>query len=95
MQLLFCLITLQNLILTFKKIIKKAETEKDLGNDAYKKKDFETALKHYEKAAELCPTAITYLTNQAGDSFFNNQLCFFYAREYCNIFIILKNSGLF
>ncbi len=44
----------------------KAETEKDLGNDAYKKKDFDTALKHYQKAAELCPTVITYLTNQAG-----------------------------
>jgi len=76
-------------------IPKKAETEKDLGNDAYKKKDFETALKHYEKAAELCPTVITYLTNQAGDSFFDNQLCRFFTREYYNIFMYLKNSGLF
>jgi tetratricopeptide (TPR) repeat protein len=43
-----------------------------LGNEAYKKKDFETALKHYEKAAELCPTVITYLTNQAAVYFEQN-----------------------
>jgi tetratricopeptide (TPR) repeat protein len=45
---------------------RQAETEKDMGNDAYKKKEFEKALSHYEKAAELDPTNITYLTNKAG-----------------------------
>jgi tetratricopeptide (TPR) repeat protein len=44
---------------------KSAEREKELGTDAYKKRDFETALIHYKKAAELCPTVIAYLTNQA------------------------------
>lgn len=47
---------------------REAEKEKELGNEAYKKKDFETALKHYEKAAEVDPTNITYLTNKAGMS---------------------------
>ena len=45
----------------------KTEAEKDLGNEAYKKKDFETPLKHYEKEAELCPTVITNLKNLAGN----------------------------
>ena len=44
----------------------KAEKEKELGNEAYKKKDFEAALKHYDKAAELDPANITYLTNKSG-----------------------------
>lgn len=34
-----------------------------MGNEAYKKKDFEEALKHYNKASELVPTEITYLLN--------------------------------
>lgn len=45
---------------------REAAKEKDLGNDAYKKKDFETALKHYDRASELEPTNITYMTNKAG-----------------------------
>ncbi|CAG0895523.1 unnamed protein product [Cyprideis torosa] len=43
---------------------KEAEEQKELGNAAYKKKDFETALKHYQKAAELDPSELTYLSNQ-------------------------------
>nr|KAG5687174.1 hypothetical protein BaRGS_033061 [Batillaria attramentaria] len=43
----------------------KALEEKEKGNAAYKKKDFETALSHYEKAFELDPTNITFLTNRA------------------------------
>ncbi|CAH0581632.1 unnamed protein product [Chrysodeixis includens] len=39
--------------------------EKDLGNDSYKKKDFENALKHYQKAKELDPSDITFYTNMA------------------------------
>ncbi|KAF6779875.1 hypothetical protein AHF37_00657 [Paragonimus kellicotti] len=42
-----------------------ALSEKDLGNAAYKNKDFELALKHYDKAIELEPTCITYYTNKA------------------------------
>ncbi|KAK6636150.1 hypothetical protein RUM43_009802 [Polyplax serrata] len=44
---------------------REAVKEKALGNEAYKKKDFETALKHYFKAIELDPTEITYYNNVA------------------------------
>ncbi|CAH8652939.1 unnamed protein product [Heterobilharzia americana] len=43
----------------------EADVEKDKGNIAYKKKDFETAIGHYDKAIELDPTCITYYTNKA------------------------------
>ncbi|CAG8485006.1 3046_t:CDS:10 [Acaulospora colombiana] len=42
-----------------------ATKEKDLGNAAYKKREFEKALEHYDKAWELDPTNITILTNKA------------------------------
>lgn len=44
----------------------QAEAEKEKGNEAYKKKDFETALNHYNKATELDPVNMTYYTNRAG-----------------------------
>ncbi|XP_058484018.1 stress-induced-phosphoprotein 1 isoform X1 [Solea solea] len=44
---------------------RKALKEKELGNAAYKTKDFETALKHYEEAIKLDPTNMTYISNQA------------------------------
>jgi Flp pilus assembly protein TadD len=44
----------------------QALAEKDLGNQAYKKREFETALTHYSKAYELDDTNITFLTNKAG-----------------------------
>ena len=40
--------------------------EKDLGNTAYKNKEFEAALEHYGKAIQLDPTNITFYTNKAG-----------------------------
>jgi stress-induced-phosphoprotein 1 len=40
--------------------------EKDLGNEAYKKKDFVMAHKHYDKAIELEPTNVTFYNNKAG-----------------------------
>ncbi|GFO25980.1 stress-induced-phosphoprotein 1-like [Plakobranchus ocellatus] len=42
----------------------KALEEKEKGNAAYKKKDFETALKHYDAAFQLDSTNITILTNK-------------------------------
>ncbi|KQJ83806.1 hsp70-Hsp90 organizing protein [Brachypodium distachyon] len=42
-----------------------AQKEKEAGNAAYKKKDFETAIEHYTKAMELDDEDISYLTNRA------------------------------
>ncbi|XP_053703062.1 stress-induced-phosphoprotein 1 [Synchiropus splendidus] len=39
--------------------------EKELGNIAYKKKDFQVALQHYEEAIKHDPTNMTYISNQA------------------------------
>ncbi|KAM8834908.1 stress-induced-phosphoprotein 1 [Synchiropus picturatus] len=42
-----------------------ASKEKELGNIAYKKKDFQVALQHYEEAIKHDPTNMTYISNQA------------------------------
>ncbi|XP_059811281.1 stress-induced-phosphoprotein 1 [Hypanus sabinus] len=60
---------------------KKALKEKELGNEAYKKKDFATALKHYDQAAEHDPTSMTYLTNKAAVYFEQSE--FDKCRETC------------
>ena len=44
---------------------KKAEAEKAQGNDYYKKKDFENALKYYQNAIDLCPDEIVFHSNKA------------------------------
>lgn len=44
---------------------KQARKEKEQGNEAYKKREFDKALQHYNKAVELDPTDMTYLTNIA------------------------------
>ncbi|XP_014250313.1 stress-induced-phosphoprotein 1 isoform X2 [Cimex lectularius] len=44
---------------------KAAKVEKELGNEAYKKKEFEKALEHYNKAREIIPTDITFYNNIA------------------------------
>jgi len=44
---------------------KQALQEKDLGNEAYKKKDFEAAITHYKKAIEFDPDNMTFFTNLA------------------------------
>jgi len=49
--------------------IQQSLDEKALGNAAYKKKDFETALSHYDKAFELDGKNITFLTNKAAVHF--------------------------
>ncbi|KAI0052564.1 TPR-like protein [Auriscalpium vulgare] len=42
---------------------KEAEAEKKLGSEAYKKRDFETAAKHFAKAWDVWPKDVTFLTN--------------------------------
>lgn len=51
------------------KVKKEAEAEKKIGAEAYKKRDFDTAVQHFEKAWEIWPKDITYLTN-AGAAYF-------------------------
>ncbi|XP_048585983.1 stress-induced-phosphoprotein 1 [Nematostella vectensis] len=48
---------------------KKAMEEKELGNAAYKKKDFDTAHKHFNNAKELNPDNMTFYTNNAAAFF--------------------------
>lgn len=43
----------------------QAQKEKEAGNAAYKKKDFEPAIQHYSKAIELDDEDISFLTNRA------------------------------
>ena len=45
---------------------KVAEAEKKLGAEAYKKRDFATAITHFGKAWETWPKDITFLTNLGG-----------------------------
>lgn len=42
-----------------------AQKEKEAGNAAYKKKDFDAAIAHYSKAIELDDEDISFLTNRA------------------------------
>ena len=43
--------------------------EKELGNAAYKKKDFAVAIEHYDKAIELYDGDISFITNRAAVKF--------------------------
>lgn len=45
---------------------RKAEAEKEKGNEAYKNKQFEQAITHYNAAMELDPNNIVYLLNRSG-----------------------------
>lgn len=45
---------------------KEAEVEKQKGSEAYKKRDFDTAVKAFERAWEVWPKDITFLTNLSG-----------------------------
>ncbi len=47
----------------------EALREKQLGSDAYKKRDFENAEKHFATAWDKWPKDITFLTNLAGECF--------------------------
>lgn len=45
---------------------KEAEIEKQKGSEAYKKRDFETAAAAFQKAWDVWPKDITFLTNLSG-----------------------------
>jgi hypothetical protein len=45
---------------------KGAEAAKKAGNEAYKKRDFQTAAENFQKAWDLWPKDVTFLTNLAG-----------------------------
>ena len=47
----------------------EAKKEKELGNAAYKAKDFEKALEHYNKAISIDPEDISFITNKAAVNF--------------------------
>ena len=51
-----------------------AEQEKNKGNEEYKKKNFEEALKHYDKAIELEPTDVLFYNNKAACFIEQNEL---------------------
>lgn len=59
----------------FQKMAEKEQAmrEKELGNEAYKKKNFEAALQHYNKAIELDSTDITFYNNVAAVYFEQKQ----------------------
>lgn len=42
-----------------------ALASKQAGNDAYKNKEFEAAIAHYQKAVDLNPSEMTFLSNLA------------------------------
>lgn len=50
---------------------KDAEASKKLGSEAYKKRDFDTAITHFEKAWDLYPRDITFLSNAGGNTILN------------------------
>ncbi|KAI6189640.1 hypothetical protein M3Y97_00030500 [Aphelenchoides bicaudatus] len=56
----------------FQKMLKLL-LRKALGNEAYKKRDFDAAHEHYKKAIELDPTDITFYTNNAAVFFEENR----------------------
>ena len=59
------LLVLQGKANTKLKQVTEAENKKNLGNEAYKNKDFNTAMKHYLEATRLNPKEMTFLSNIA------------------------------
>lgn len=63
---------------------KEAEAAKKAGSEAYKKKDFEAAAENFQKAWDIWPKDVTFLTNLGG--------AFVYFRNWtwlCNAHLIL------
>lgn len=47
-------------------VSEQAIKAKELGNSAYKNRQFDAALKHYEEAIKHDPTNMSYISNKAG-----------------------------
>jgi len=62
---------------------REAEAEKQKGSEAYKKKEFDVAAKAFERAWELWPKDVTFLTNLSG---LWNRVClsFSYSDHICS-----------
>ena len=58
-----------------KKAKAAAEEQKKIGSDAYRKRDFETAAAAFEKAWQLWPKDVTFLTNLSGMLVLNFTFC--------------------
>jgi stress-induced-phosphoprotein 1 len=54
--------------------VKEAQREKELGNECYKAKKFDEAIAHYNKAIELDPKDVSFLTNRAAVFFEQGKL---------------------
>ena len=54
---------------------KDAVAAKEAGSAAYKKRDFEEAVKQFQLAWDTWPHDLAYLTNLGGQSFLRNFMC--------------------
>ena len=61
--------------------MEKAKDEKQLGNEAYRKRDYELAMTHYLSAIELDPKEMAFLSNAAAVKFEEKK--FAECAEYC------------
>lgn len=75
------------------KEVSDADKEKNLGNEAYKKKNFDAAINHYDKAIEIDPTEVLYYNNKAACYIEKND--FTKAMEVCDKALeVASESGL-
>lgn len=63
----------------------QALKEKDLGNAAYKAKNFDVAITHYDKAYELYDEDISFLTNRWVHQ--HMELCGIHLHEYAQLVV--------
>lgn len=73
--------------------VKKAEAqkEKEAGNAAYKKKDFEKAIQHYTRAVELDDEDISFITNRAAVYLEMGKVCRY---SPCKVFLLIVGELL-
>ena len=64
--------------------MKAAESEKSYGNEAYKQKDFATALTHYSNAIEFDPKNLLYRSNKAA--------VFIETKDYPSVYALMQQG---